>query len=63
MDATAHQPPQMANANGIELCYEIFGAPDAEPLVLIMGLGAQMIHWDDEFCRDLAARGFRVIRF
>ncbi len=59
----AHQPPQMAKANGIELCYEIFGAPDAEPLVLIMGLGAQMIHWDDEFCQDLAGRGFRVIRF
>ncbi len=63
MDAIAHQPPQMAKANGIELCYEIFGAPDAKPLVLIMGLGAQMIHWDDEFCLDLAARGFRVIRF
>jgi len=61
--AVPHQPPQMARANGIELCYEIFGAPDAEPLVLIMGLGAQMIHWDDEFCRQLAARGFRVIRF
>lgn len=59
----AHQPPQMAKANGIELCYEIFGASDAEPLVLIMGLGAQMIHWDDDFCRDLAGRGFRVIRF
>jgi len=53
----------MAKANGIELCYEIFGAPDAEPLVLIMGLGAQMIHWDDDFCRQLAERGFRVIRF
>lgn len=53
----------MAKANGIELCYEIFGAPDAEPLVLIMGLGAQMIHWDDEFCQQLAGRGFRVIRF
>lgn len=63
MDAIAHQPPKMAKANGIELCYEIFGAPDAEPLVLIMGLGAQMIHWDDDFCRDLAGRGFRVIRF
>lgn len=63
MDAIAHQPPQMAKANGIELCYEIFGAPDAEPLVLIMGLGAQMVHWDDDFCRELAGRGFRVIRF
>src|SRR5277367_2912855 len=53
----------MAHANGIELCYEIFGDPAAEPLILIMGLGAQMIHWDDDFCRQLAARGFRVIRF
>lgn len=63
MTEVPHQPPQIARANGIEICYEIFGAPDAEPLVLIMGLGAQMIHWDDEFCRQLAARGFRVIRF
>ena len=63
MNALAHQPPQIAHANGIDLCYEIFGDPTAEPLLLIMGLGAQMIHWDDEFCRQLAARGFRVIRF
>ncbi|CAN7157788.1 alpha/beta hydrolase [Bradyrhizobium sp. LjRoot220] len=59
----AHQPPQIAHANGIDICYEIFGDAGAEPLLLIMGLGAQMIHWDDEFCRQLAARGFRVIRF
>ena len=63
MNALAHQPPQLARANGIELCYEIFGDADAEPMLLIMGLGAQMIHWDDDFCRQLAARGFRVIRF
>jgi pimeloyl-ACP methyl ester carboxylesterase len=60
---SAHQPPQLARANGIELCYEIFGDANAEPMLLIMGLGAQMIHWDDDFCRQLAARGFRVIRF
>jgi len=59
----AHQPPQLVRANGIDICYEIFGHADAEPLLLLMGLGAQMIHWDDEFCRQLAARGFRVIRF
>ena len=53
----------MARTNGVDLCYEIFGSPDAEPMLLIMGLGAQMILWDDEFCRELAARGFRVIRF
>jgi pimeloyl-ACP methyl ester carboxylesterase len=58
-----HQPHKMARTNGIELCYEVFGRDDAEPIVLIMGLGAQMIHWDDDFCRELAQRGFRVIRF
>jgi pimeloyl-ACP methyl ester carboxylesterase len=63
VNALAHQPPQLARANGIDLCYEIFGAADAEPMLLIMGLGAQMILWDDDFCRQLAARGFRVIRF
>jgi pimeloyl-ACP methyl ester carboxylesterase len=59
----AHQGPQFARANGIDICYEIFGEPTAEPMLLIMGLGAQMVLWDDEFCERLAARGFRVIRF
>jgi pimeloyl-ACP methyl ester carboxylesterase len=63
VNALTHQPPQIARANGIDICYEGFGDPNAEPMLLIMGLGAQMIHWDDEFCRQLAARGFRVIRF
>jgi pimeloyl-ACP methyl ester carboxylesterase len=63
VNVSAHQPPQIARANGIDLCYEIFGDANAEPVLLIMGLGAQMIHWDDDFCRQLAARGFRVIRF
>jgi pimeloyl-ACP methyl ester carboxylesterase len=63
LNPVPHQPPQMARANGVDLCYEIFGSSDAEPMLLIMGLGAQMILWDDEFCRELAARGFRVIRF
>jgi pimeloyl-ACP methyl ester carboxylesterase len=63
VNALAHQPPQLVRANGIDLCYEIFGDANAEPMLLIMGLGAQMIHWDDDFCRQLAARGFRVIRF
>jgi pimeloyl-ACP methyl ester carboxylesterase len=63
VNSSAHQPPQIARANGIDICYEIFGDANAEPLLLIMGLAAQMIHWDDDFCRQLAARGFRVIRF
>ncbi|MEY2568126.1 MAG: hypothetical protein QOE35_2655 [Actinomycetota bacterium] len=52
-----------ANTNGIELEYEVFGEEDAPPLLLVMGLGAQMIAWDDAFCTQLAAQGFRVIRF
>jgi pimeloyl-ACP methyl ester carboxylesterase len=59
----AHQGAQIARANGIDICYEIFGEPTAEPLLLIMGLGAQMVLWDDDFCEQLAAHGFRVIRF
>lgn len=59
----AYQPPQFGSTNGIELCYDIFGDDDAEPMLMIMGLGAQMIEWDDEFCQELAGRGFRVIRF
>ncbi len=49
-------------ANGIEIEYESFGDGD-ETLLLIMGLGAQMILWDEVFCGLLAARGLRVIRF
>jgi pimeloyl-ACP methyl ester carboxylesterase len=48
-------------ANGIELEYEVIGS--GEPVVLIMGIHAQMIHWPDEFCRMLADEGFQVIRF
>jgi pimeloyl-ACP methyl ester carboxylesterase len=61
--SVTHQPPQHARANGIDICYEIFGEPDAQPMLLIMGLGAQMVLWDDAFCEQIAARGFRVIRF
>lgn len=46
---------------GIELCYEEFG--EGEPLVMIMGIGAQMIYWPVDLCRMIAAAGFRVIRF
>ncbi len=49
--------------NGITLCYETFGDPSAPPVVLIMGLGTQMIAWDTRFCEDLAGRGFFVVRF
>ena len=49
--------------DGVTLCYETFGAADDPPLLLIMGLGTQMIAWPEPFCRELASRGFQVIRF
>ena len=51
------------SANGIRIAYETFGEPKDPPLVLVMGLGAQMIFWEDDFCREIARRGFHVIRF
>jgi len=50
-------------ANGIEIEYETFGDPGGVPILLIAGLGVQMLSWDDGFCELLASRGFRVIRF
>lgn len=52
-----------ATANGIQIEYETFGNPSGRPLLMIIGLGAQMIHWDDDLCKDLAERGHHVIRF
>jgi pimeloyl-ACP methyl ester carboxylesterase len=54
---------QIASANGLEICYQTFGEASDPALLLIMGLGAQMIVWDDEFCEALSARGYFVIRF
>lgn len=50
-------------ANGIELEYETFGESRHPAILLIMGLGGQMILWPEEFCRELAAGGFHVIRY
>ena len=50
-------------ANGITIEYEEFGGQDSTPLLLIMGLGAQLVMWEEGYCRQLADRGFRVIRF
>lgn len=54
---------QYARVGQIRLCYETFGDPGAPPLLLVMGLASQMLLWDEQFCEQLAARGFRVIRF
>src|SRR4051794_30337309 len=50
-------------SNGITLAYESFGNDETEAILLISGLGTQMIRWDVFFCRGLAALGYRVIRF
>jgi pimeloyl-ACP methyl ester carboxylesterase len=60
-DAPPHE--RLADANGTTICYEAFGDPANPPLVLIMGLAAQMVVWDVDFCEQLAAKGYRVIRF
>jgi pimeloyl-ACP methyl ester carboxylesterase len=52
-----------ARVGKIELCYETFGADDAPPMLLVMGLASQMVLWDDDFCKTLAGHGFFVIRF
>jgi pimeloyl-ACP methyl ester carboxylesterase len=54
---------RLADAGGIAIAWDEFGDPGGEPLLLIMGLGMQMIAWDEELCLQLAERGFRVIRF
>ena len=52
-----------AEINGIEICYQTLGPDHAPPCLLIMGLGAQMLHWPDGLVTELLDRGFRVVRF
>ncbi len=52
-----------APVGALELCYETFGSAQDPPLLLVMGLGSQMLLWDESFCEQLAARDFFVIRF
>ena len=56
-------PSPRVQANGIELAYQTFGSRAGVPVLLIAGLGAQMVSWDDAFCDGLAACGLYVIRF
>jgi len=53
----------MHRVNGIELCAEVRGETDGEPLLLVMGLGAQLVSWDERFVDRLVDRGYRVARF
>ena len=52
-----------ARANGIDIEYETFGKPGNRPIILIMGLGSQLVSWPVEFCEKLADTGHFVVRF
>ena len=52
-----------AHGNGVELEYETVGDPAGRPLLLVQGLGAQLISVEDGLCQELASRGFLVIRY
>jgi len=53
----------IAKANGIEICYDTVGDPSDPTVLLVMGLGGQLLQWDPELCRLIAERGFHVVRF
>jgi pimeloyl-ACP methyl ester carboxylesterase len=54
---------QFADLGAVSLCYETFGDPADPALLLVMGLGTQMVAWREDFCTQLVERGFFVIRF
>ncbi len=56
-------PTYYAHTNGISLAYQEFGDPEDDSIVLIMGLGGQLIHWDDDIVWALVDAGFHVVRF
>ena len=56
-------PECFCRIGDVDLCYETFGDPADPAMLRIMGLGTQMLGWDTEFCEQLAARGFFVIRY
>jgi pimeloyl-ACP methyl ester carboxylesterase len=55
--------PEAAVSDGVSIAYETFGEPGDPPVLLVMGLGAQLIAWPADFCSMLAGRGRYVIRY
>ena len=56
-------PTYFAHSNGISIAYQDFGPQEGETILLVMGLGAQLIHWHDDLVISLADSGYRVIRY
>lgn len=54
---------EISRVGDVELCYESFGDEAAPTMLLIMGLGTQMVAWREELCEQLAGHGYRVVRF
>jgi pimeloyl-ACP methyl ester carboxylesterase len=54
---------RMVETNGVELCTEALGNPAHQPILLIMGIGASMLWWEEDFCELLADGGRFVIRY
>lgn len=61
MDSSGEQLVDVGR--GITLCYETFGERSDPPLLLVMGLGMQMVHWQEGLIELLVGRGLQVIRF
>jgi len=55
--------PTLVHANGVDLCVQTFGAPTDPAVLLVMGAGASMDCWEDDFCARLAAGGRYVVRY
>jgi len=56
-------PTYYAHVNGVRLAYQDFGNSNDTAILLVMGLGGQLIHWEDDFVLSLVKQGFRVIRY
>ncbi|MHA2109654.1 MAG: alpha/beta fold hydrolase [Candidatus Hodarchaeales archaeon] len=54
---------KIASSNDLKICYDTFGEDTNPPILLIMGLGEQMITWEEEFCKEIASHSYFVIRF
>jgi pimeloyl-ACP methyl ester carboxylesterase len=56
-------PERSCRVGDVDLAYEAFGDPAHPALLLVMGLGTQMLGWHEDFCEQIAAHGFHVIRY
>jgi pimeloyl-ACP methyl ester carboxylesterase len=63
MAAVQTPEPTLVPVNGITIAYDTFGDPADPTLLLVMGLGASRVAWDQEFAQAIADRGFHVVRF